>query len=52
MSSYIRPRIPGARVFFAVNLALRGSSLLVDEADRLRAAVVQTRAERWFGIEA
>lgn len=52
MSTYIRPRIPGARVFFNVNLAVRGSSLLVDEIDRLRLAVAQTRAERWFGVEA
>jgi putative transposase len=52
MSTYLRPRRPGARVFFTVTLATRGGRLLVEEIDRLRAAVARTRAERWFGVEA
>lgn len=52
MSSYLRPSRPGALIFFTVALADRGSRLLVDEIDRLRAAVQVTRAERPFGIEA
>lgn len=39
MSDYIRPRVPGASVFFTVALADRGARLLVEEIDRLRAAV-------------
>ena len=31
MSDYIRPRVPGASVFFTVALAERGSRLLVEE---------------------
>ncbi|MGK7752200.1 MULTISPECIES: REP-associated tyrosine transposase [unclassified Roseovarius] len=52
MSHYLRPRVSGATVFFSVNLAERGSHLLVDEIERLRAAVRQTRAERPFHIDA
>lgn len=52
MSNYIRPRISGATVFFTVNLAQRGSRLLVDEIERLRAAVRKTRVERPFHIDA
>lgn len=52
MSSYLRPRIPGASVFFTVALAERGSTLLVDEIEVLRRAVAMTRAERWFEIDA
>ena len=52
MSDYLRPRVPGALVFFTVALAARGSWLLVDEVDRLRDAVAATRAERPFGIAA
>jgi len=52
MSRYIRPKLPGACVFFTVNLAERGSWLLVDEIVRLRAAVRATRQERPFEIDA
>lgn len=52
MSRYIRPRLPGATVFFSVCLAARGDRLLVDEIGHLRAAVSGTRAERPFRIDA
>src|SRR6056297_4359929 len=52
MPDYVRPRVAGARVFFTVALAERGSRVLVDEVGRLREAVRMTRAERPFGIDA
>lgn len=52
MSSYLRPRIPGACVFFTVNLAQRGSRLLVEEIMRLRVAVRATAADHPFYIDA
>ena len=52
MPMYRRPHVSGARVFFTIALADRGSTLLVDEVDRLRDAVRVTRAERPFGIDA
>lgn len=52
MSSYIRPRRPGATIFFTVALAQRGSSLLVEEVDHLRAAVGLTRKQRPFHVDA
>ncbi len=52
MSNYRRPKIEGARVFFTVALAQRGSSFLVDEIVRLREAVRVTKAERPFEIDA
>ncbi|WP_323037544.1 REP-associated tyrosine transposase [Pararhodobacter sp.] len=52
MSEYRRPRIPGATVFFTVALAQQGSSLLLDEIDRLRDAVAATRRARPFAIDA
>lgn len=52
MSEYRRLRVPGAAVFFTVCLAERGSSVLVDEVVRLRAAVRATMVERPFGIMA
>ncbi len=52
MSIYLRPKVPGASVFFTVNLMTRGSRLLLDEIDRLRAAVRTTHAERPFQIDA
>ena len=52
MPNYIRPRVTGARIFFTVTLADRGSDLLVREIGRLREAVRATRAERAFGIDA
>lgn len=52
MSDYIRPRVPGATVFFTVGLAERKSSLLVDHVEILRGAVRRTRSERPFQIDA
>jgi putative transposase len=52
MPTYRRPHVTGARVFFTVALATRGSTLLVDEVARLRDAVRVTRAECPFGIDA
>ncbi|MCW1933782.1 transposase [Pararhodobacter zhoushanensis] len=52
MSSYRRPLIPGARVFFTVTLAERGADLLTREIAALRDAVPRTRIERPFGIDA
>ena len=39
-------------MFFTVCLADRGATLLVDEIERLRAAVTATKAERPFGVKA
>ena len=52
MSNYIRIRRPGATIFFTVNLAERGSPVLVDNIEVLREAVMATRAERPFKIDA
>ena len=52
MPTYLRPRIPGATVFFTVCLADRSAATLTDHVDALRAAVAQTRAERPFTIDA
>jgi len=52
MSNYIRPKVPGASIFFTVNLAERGSDLLSEEIDLLRRAVRVTRSERPFLIDA
>lgn len=52
MSCYHRPFATGARIFFTVSLAQQGGDLLLQEVDRLRAAVVQTRNQRPFGIDA
>ncbi|MCB1366604.1 MAG: transposase [Rhodobacteraceae bacterium] len=52
MSNYRRPRLPGARIFFTVNLADRGSNLLVREVEALRDGVRRTQAERPFQIDA
>jgi putative transposase len=52
VSCYIRPRTPGAAVFFTVTLAGRGSRLLVDHVATLREAVRVTKAERPFRIDA
>lgn len=51
-ANYIRPRVTGARIFFTIALADRGSDLLVREVARLRETVRETRAERPFGIDA
>lgn len=52
MSRYIRPKVPGACVFFTVNLVDRGADTLVRHVDVLREAVRVTKAERPFGIDA
>lgn len=52
MSDYIRPKLPGASIFFTVRLERRGDDLLLREVERLRQAVRITRAERPFAIEA
>jgi putative transposase len=52
MSQYLRPRRPGATVFFTVALGDRASDLLVREIETLRKAVQSTRSERPFGIDA
>ena len=52
MSVYVRPRVPGACVFFTVNLVDRGADTLVRHVDVLRQAVAVTRAKRPFGIDA
>lgn len=52
MSCYIRPRIPGACVFFTVNLVDRGADTLVRHFDVLRQAVAVTGAKRPFAIDA
>jgi REP-associated tyrosine transposase len=50
MSSYIRLHHPGASIYFRVNLARPGSTLLLDEIDHLRAAVGLTRRARPFAV--
>lgn len=52
MSRYIRPKIPGACVFFTVNLVDRGADTLVRYVGMLREAVAVTRAKRPFVIDA
>lgn len=52
MSKYIRPRAPGSRIFFTVNLAHRGTDLLTREVACLREAVHRTLLERPFVIDA
>lgn len=52
MSRYIRPKVPGACVFFTVNLVDREADTLVRHVDVLRQAVAVTRAKRPFGIDA
>jgi putative transposase len=52
MSRYIRPKVPGACVFFTVNLVDRGVDTLVRHVDVLRQAVAVTHAKRPFGIDA
>jgi putative transposase len=50
MPEYRRPNVTGAAIFFTLRLEERGSTLLIDEVARLRAAVRMTRDERPFGI--
>ena len=52
MSHYIRPKVPGAAVFFTVILVNRGADTLVRHIEVLRQAVRVTRAKRPFGIDA
>lgn len=52
MPNYLRPNVSGATIFFTVNLSRRGSSLLIDEIERFRLAVRQTKSERPFQIDA
>jgi len=52
MSAYIRPKVPGALVFFTVNLVDRGADTLVRHVMVLRQAVAVTRAKRPFAIDA
>jgi putative transposase len=52
MPDYLRPRVPGASVFFTLALADRRSRLLVDRVDHLHDAVRVTKAERPFRIDA
>ncbi len=52
MSIYIRPRRPGATIFFTVNLAQRDSRLLVEQITCLRSAVRATRLDRPFHVDA
>ncbi len=52
MSAYLRPRLPGASVFFTVALADRGARTLVDHVEVLRQAVRVTKGERPFRIDA
>lgn len=52
MSRYLRPDRPGSTVFFTVNLAVRGSDVLVREIRALRTAVQQTLSERPVEIDA
>ncbi|MBD1202997.1 MAG: transposase [Rhodobacteraceae bacterium] len=52
MSTYLRPKVTGARIFFTVCLAEEGSDLLTHEVAALRQAVAVTKAERPFGIAA
>lgn len=52
MPNYLRPRVPGATVFFTVNLEDRSSDLLTREIEALRDAVGATLRERPFQIDA
>ena len=52
MSCYTRPKVPGACVFFTVNLVDRRADTLVRHVEVLRQAVAVTRAKRPFGIDA
>ncbi|MEL6618288.1 MAG: transposase [Pseudomonadota bacterium] len=52
MSNYIRPRIPGASIFFTVRLAPRTAPILTDHIDHLRMAVRLTKNDHPFAIDA
>jgi len=52
MTNYRRRRIPGGTYFFTVNLAERGSTLLVDHIHDLRCAYLDTWKDRPFRCDA
>lgn len=52
MPEYRRNRVPGGTYFFTVNLQDRGTTLLVDQIDLLRASVRRVRGLRPFHIDA
>ena len=52
MSAYLRPKVPGACVFFTVNLVDRGADTLVRHVEVLRQAVGVTKGKRPFRIDA
>ena len=52
MSAYLRPKVPGACVFFTVNLLGRGADTLVRHVEVLRQAVAVTKGKRPFRIDA
>ena len=52
MSTYVRPKLTGATVFFTVNLVARGTDLLVRHIDILRDAASRTRRDKPFRIDA
>lgn len=52
MSRYIRPKVPGASLFFTVALADRSAQTLVDHVELLRKAVRLTKTDRPFRIDA
>lgn len=52
MSNYIRPKVAGGTVFFTVNLAERGSDLLLREIESLRWSVAEVAHRRPFMIDA
>jgi putative transposase len=52
MSSYLRPLVPGATIFFTVTLADRRSDLLIREIGLLRDAFRRTLEQRPFLVDA
>jgi putative transposase len=52
MTDYRRHRVPGGTYFFTVNLADRGSDLLVRDIEWLRDAVRKAKAKAPFHIDA
>jgi putative transposase len=52
MSRHTRPHRPGATAVLTIALVDRGSRLLVERVDLLRAAVRRTRADKPFRIDA
>ncbi|MEP5152551.1 transposase [Planktotalea sp.] len=52
MSNYLRPKIPGATIFFTVGLRTHGSDLLLREIHLLRSAVQRTLRERPVTVNA